>query len=51
MGALGGGAAGAIGGEILGDHPIIGGLLGAFVGDELEKRHKRHKREREGWGN
>lgn len=40
MGALAGGAAGAFGGKKFGDHPVIGGLLGAFVGHKAEDKWK-----------
>ncbi|KAL1628631.1 hypothetical protein SLS56_005740 [Neofusicoccum ribis] len=40
MGAMAGGAAGAFGGKKFGDHPIIGGLLGAFVGSKAEDKWK-----------
>ncbi|KAK7180934.1 hypothetical protein PSPO01_13058 [Paraphaeosphaeria sporulosa] len=47
MGAVGGGAAGMVGGELLGDHPISGALAGAYLGSKMEKRHERKKHERD----
>lgn len=35
------------GGELLGGHPILGALAGAYLGNKMEKKHKRRKHERE----
>lgn len=50
MGALAGGAAGAFGGKKFGDHPIIGGLLGAFVGHKAEDKWKEGRHNNSGHG-
>lgn len=44
MGTIGGGVAGMAGGELLGGHPVIGGLAGAYLGHKMEQRYNRHIR-------
>lgn len=43
MGALGGGAAGYFGGNKMGGHGLIGGLVGAVMGHKLEEKKKKKK--------
>lgn len=46
MGVVGG-AAGMVGGELLGGHPIVGPLVGAYLGNRMDEKHRKKKRERD----